>query len=196
MFDKYGHARYKNEARVLITLTGQDPFEAAVFLRVDERLIDLLNDDRAFIPVKRGDGTTVITAKTNIVTIIEQFEDATEKEADPEPASEAGAEAADDAGAQQSPDDEAPKKPIFRPRRSFDPYEVLRVSKDATIDEIRHAYKVRIKAVHPDTIAAFDLDEDLERAANLTAQKVNHAYQRVMRERNRAAEMETEAGAA
>ena len=40
-----------------------------------------------------------------------------------------------------------------------------------------------MKAVHPDTIASLDLDDDLARAALLAAQKVNYAYKKIMRER-------------
>lgn len=183
MFDKAAAARRRSEVQVLITLTGQTPFDATVFLKADERLIDLLNDPRAFIPVRRTDGTTLITSKNNIVSILEI----------PPPAEEQpGDETQDDAGnfekAGGDTEDREPRPPINHPRRSSDPYEVLRVARDATLEDIRKAYKTRIKAVHPDTIAALDLDEDIERAAHVTAQKVNHAYRRILRERDRGRE--------
>jgi hypothetical protein len=178
--------RYKKEARVTVALAGVEPFDASVFLKVDERLIDLLNDARGFIPVKRADGSTIILAKSNIVSIIERrvedsqaqpdAESAKPEAPDPEEEARADAEAAEKARSSRS-----------RFKRIYDPYDVLRVPPNATIEEVRKAYKARMKAVHPDTIAALDLDDDIERAAILAAQKVNHAYQKILKDRKDAA---------
>lgn len=176
MFDKSG-ARYTVEIPVLVTLAGQAPFEAALFVKTGERLSDLLNDPRAFIPLRRPDGETMIAAKASILAVTEA----------PPPAEDAAAteeaELDDEAEALRKAEEARRQAAAGRPRRPFDPYEVLRVARAATTEEIRKAYKARMKAVHPDVIAALDLDEDLERAANLTAQKVNHAYQAILRER-------------
>ena len=72
-------------------------------------------------------------------------------------------------------------------RKKFDPYAVLKLDHSATVNEIRAAYKSRIKAVHPDTIAALGLDEDLADAALKKTQKLNYAYRKIMRERGRTA---------
>ena len=64
----------------------------------------------------------------------------------------------------------------------------MRIERSASLEEIKRAYKARIKAVHPDSIAALELDEDLARAANLSTQKVNQAYDTIMRERQQAEE--------
>lgn len=197
MFDKAAATRRRNEVQVLITLTGQTPFDATVFLKADERLIDLLNDPRAFIPVRRADGTTLITAKNNIVSILE-IPPPAEDRPGPEALADEGAQAESGGSDKASADTEesAPRAPTERPRRPSDPYEVLRVARDASLDDIRRAYKLRIKAVHPDTIAALDLDEDIERAAHVTAQKVNHAYRRILRERGKESDPPSTAGAA
>lgn len=71
MYDKSVH-RSKNLIEVTFSMSDGELFDAYVFLRPDERLIDLLNDDRAFIPVKREDGPAVILAKTSIVSIVER----------------------------------------------------------------------------------------------------------------------------
>lgn len=175
MFDKSNAARFKSEARVIVTLTGQEPFDAIVFLKVGERLIDLLNDDRRFLPVRREDDTTLIVAKASIVSIYEH----------PDPIEEEAAKAEDTDASDTKDEEEQRERKSFRPRRSFNPYHVLRIEPDASMEEIRHAYTSRMKAVHPDAIAALDLDEDLARAALLTAQKVNFAYDLIMRERER-----------
>ncbi|MEZ5916982.1 MAG: hypothetical protein R3C40_05370 [Parvularculaceae bacterium] len=102
MFDKSASARPKNEISVTMSLSGDEFFDGKVFLKQDERLIDLLNDPRAFIPVRREDGATVIVAKANIVSIIEkQAKEAPEEKAEP---------------------------PKEKRRSSFDPYKVLRLA--------------------------------------------------------------------
>jgi len=159
MFEKSASARHKNEISVTITLASEAPFDAAVFIKNDERLIDLLNDDRLFIPVKRGDGATLILSKSSIVSIVEGLEI--------KPGSENAGKNANASGG----------------KKSFDPFKTLRVSRDATHSEIRNAYKIRLKAIHPDTMAGLDLDEDLTRAAHQATQKVNRAYQKIIRDR-------------
>ncbi|MEZ5916981.1 MAG: hypothetical protein R3C40_05365 [Parvularculaceae bacterium] len=52
----------------------------------------------------------------------------------------------------------------------------------ATVEEVRRAYKVRIKAVHPDTLSGLELDDDIAKAAILAAQRVNYAYRQIMGE--------------
>jgi hypothetical protein len=207
MFEKTGSSRYKREVSVTMSLAGQRPFNAFVFLTVDERLIDLLNDPRAFIPVKHANGAVVIVAKANIVSIIESAAEYTQPEqAEPvpeiegaveEPEFDAKAEAEKKAKAKESEKPEEKEDPKAKPRvrRTYDPYEILRVPREASLAEIRRAYKARMKAVHPDAIAALDLDEDLEKAALLAAQKVNHAYQQIMKER-KAANKDAESDAA
>lgn len=151
--------RHKNQAAVKIKLAGEETFDAVVFLSIGDRLIDLLNDNRAFIPVKKSDGEIIIIAKTQISSIIEK--EADEDTMEPEDLKE-----------------DASQKP-----RKFDAYEILRIAPDATIPEIRSAYKSRLKAVHPDSIASLGLDEDLTKAALHTTQKVNYAYRKIMKER-------------
>ena len=158
MSTKSGNVRHKNQALVKVTLAGQEPFDATVFLAIGDRLIDLLNDDRAFIPVKRSDGDTIIVAKTQIISIVE---------ADAEMEEEAP-EAADNSSSPQ--------------RKKFDPYAMLRIAPDASVDEIRAAYKSRLKAVHPDSIAALGLDDELTKAALQTTQKLNYAYRKIMKD--------------
>ncbi len=251
-----GASRHKNKQKVVMTLLGQAPMEAIVFLTINERLIDLLNDDRAFIPAVKSDGETIIVAKTQIASIIEKTEDEepligdtedlseaastqsgkSTDDADKEPeakdkdAQDADAEAADaeatdakdevakdedekDAGKKDADDEKtsakeerpktkrtrrtrrkktkdaddqesADKEPQFKPRKSFDPYAALHIKPEATTEEVRTAYKARMKAVHPDTVAGLGLDEELKRAALQATQRVNYAYKKILAERD------------
>lgn len=160
--------RHRNEVTVLLTLSTSDkPVEATMFLSLGERASDLLNDGRAFIPVRLGDGDTMIIAKSQIASIVEGAATAEEKAK------------AKLRGEDFSTD---PKKNDATPK-NFDAYAMLRITPSATNEEIRAAYKARIKAVHPDTFASLGLDEEISKAAVLATQKVNYAYQKIMRDR-------------
>lgn len=148
-----GSYRHKKEIPVLVRLAGDAPFDATIFVVNGERLTDLLNDPRAFIPIRKEDGTVMAAAKSKIISIEETLP-------------------------------EQPKPESVRPAgKGFDPYEMLNVKPGASVDEIRAAYKARIKTVHPDIIASMGLDEELAKAALLMSQKVNYAYRKIMKER-------------
>lgn len=184
--------RHKNQAEVSVRMVGEEPFEAIVFLAVGDRLIDLLNDERCFIPVRREDGETIIVAKTQIVSIIETGgvidleEEAISEDEVPGEASAGDKDLNCEENTDAEPDEDVEKseaKTAQANRPRFDAHAVLRVAPHATVSEIRSAYKTRVKAVHPDSIASLGLDEDLIEAALKTTQKVNYAYRKIMRER-------------
>ena len=170
MFDRDTSSfRHRNAADVTIKIAGEPARDGVVFLTIGQRVSDLLNDERDFLPVRMENGEINIVAKSQIASICERIA------MRDDPALENGSE--------------------DKPRhRGFDPYATLRVARDASIEEIRTAYKKRMKAVHPDAVAALDLDEDLEKAALLVAQRVNYAYQKIMREREDASTEESVAG--
>lgn len=168
MFEKSTiSTRPKQEASVRMSLIDGSTVEGVVFLKNDERLIDLLNDHRSFFPLRRLEGDTVIVAKSGVVSMLEN----------PLPL-------CDIPPTDKTRDEtkEAPEPPSSR--RTIDPYAVLKVAPEASLVEIRAAYKARMKAVHPDALASLDLDDDIRKAAHAVAQRVNHAYQRIMKERN------------
>jgi DnaJ-class molecular chaperone len=160
--------RHRNEINILLTMsTGQAPVAATVFASLGERASDLMNDSRAFIPVRLCSGETLIVAKTQIASIIE-----------------AGVQSEENARSKIYGEDfSAEPKLEDKQPKLFDAYAMLRVSPAATNEEIRTAYKARMKAVHPDTFASLGLDEAISKAAVLATQKVNYAYHKIMRER-------------
>lgn len=226
MFDRSSQIRHKAVVAVRVALTTGAPFPAFVYLKANERLSDLLNDERAFVPVRREDGSTLIVAKSAIASIAELAPNAPAAsdfpqtpEPPPAPGADAlppgpgvtdesfeglsagdtlagedgatpedvSAEAAEgmsrDDAAEPSPDNGAKRaQPPSRTRRALDPYALLRVPRGASLDEVKRAYKARIKAVHPDTLASLHLDPDMARIAHLTAQRINHAYERILTE--------------
>jgi len=155
-----GAFRHRNEIAVQLRLNGDDPTEAFIFCVNGERITDLLNDSRAFIPIRTSMGDIQIVAKSQIASISERESD------------------------QSNTDKEDAAK---SPPKSFDPFQVLRVSPTVSDHELRTAFNARIKAVHPDTVASLGLDDDLAIAASKATQKIIYAYRKIMRERNAAA---------
>ncbi|MEZ5894248.1 MAG: hypothetical protein R3C58_14030 [Parvularculaceae bacterium] len=161
--------RHRNEISILLRLTGAEkPFPATVFASLGERASDLLNDARSFIPVRLANGETLIVSKTQIASV-------TEAPQEPEEPSKSKFH-----GEEFSKEKKAAKP---APGRNVDAYATLRISPTATLEEVRIAYKTRMKAVHPDAISALGLDADIAKAAVNAAQEVNIAYQRILRER-------------
>ena len=69
MFDRNGMSRERRRVRAIIEREGKDPFEAYLFLGRDERMSDLVNDERDFIPAEALDGRTIIIAKKCLIEI-------------------------------------------------------------------------------------------------------------------------------
>ncbi|HUX53630.1 MAG TPA: TerB family tellurite resistance protein [Williamwhitmania sp.] len=60
-------------------------------------------------------------------------------------------------------------------------YQVLEISRSATNDEVKKAYRHMALKYHPDKVS--QLGEDVQRAANEKIQKVNEAYNLIKKER-------------
>ncbi len=56
-----------------------------------------------------------------------------------------------------------------------DPYQVLGVGRDASKEEIGHAYRAKMKRYHPDRVA--DLGEELQAVAHEKAIEIQRAYE-------------------
>ena len=66
---------------------------------------------------------------------------------------------------------------------SPDPYEMLGVSRGASDDEVRKAYREKAKALHPDMLRAQGLSEELMGKANERMAMVNEAWSEIKRAR-------------
>lgn len=160
---KQEYQRHRSEISIQLRLAGADKsFIATVFAAPGERPSDILNDNRAFIPVRLGNGETMIIAKTQIASIVEARAGKSKFQGE-----DFGKTSADDGA----------------PDSISSAYAALRIAPTASLEEIRAAYKSRIKAVHPDTLTSLGLDEDIARAAVDATQKVNAAYRRILKER-------------
>lgn len=64
-----------------------------------------------------------------------------------------------------------------------DPYRVLGVTRDASDDEIKKAYRKLIREHHPDSLIAQGVPEEFVRVANDKLAAINVAYDRIEKER-------------
>ena len=70
MFDEdKPHIVKKNKSDVKILLTTGEDFTGSVYLRKHERVIDLMNDDRSFIPISIDDDVIKVVNKTAIIEL-------------------------------------------------------------------------------------------------------------------------------
>ncbi|WOI53973.1 hypothetical protein [Parvularcula sp. LCG005] len=144
MFEKTEIRRSKKKLMVRLTLANGDIVDGDIFVARDERLTDLLNDDRAFIPVEMTEGRVMALAKSTITSAA--------------------------IVAEQAP-------------LSDEPHKILRVEPAASDAEVRQAWMARLKACHPDRLAALGLDDEIVVTARRVAQEINAAYDDIMSER-------------
>jgi len=137
------HKQSKHKALVQIVTGNGRSVVGEIFLGQDERLVDMLNDSRHFLPVEQGPGEVKIISKSAI--------------------SEA-------------------KLLATEPEDKRNPYAILRIQRGASMQEVKSAWMKRIKMSHPDRLAALDMDEHVQYAARIACQKVNQAYDEIMRE--------------
>jgi len=64
-------------------------------------------------------------------------------------------------------------------RRPFDPYEVLGIRPGATADQIKDAYRIKIKEYHPDQVER--LGPELRELAKRKTQEINRAFEMLTR---------------
>ena len=76
----------------------------------------------------------------------------------------------------------APESPV--PETPSNPYEVLGCQPAATDDEVCRAYREKAKRLHPDTLRAQGLPDEIIAAANEQMSRVNAAWNAVKRERH------------
>ncbi len=68
-----------------------------------------------------------------------------------------------------------------------DPYQVLRLTRDATDEEVKTAYRKRSREYHPDTLIGQGLPQEFIDLANEKMAAINTAYDRIEKERGRSA---------
>ena len=77
----------------------------------------------------------------------------------------------------QSSDNQQQSNNQFKSRTAKDPYQILEVSKNASPEEIKKAYKNALAQYHPDKVN--HLGEDIKRVAQQKTQDIQWAYDRL-----------------
>ena len=187
MFDRSSLERHKKELPIDLVIAGEAPLSGAIFVANGERLTAVLNDQRAFIPFRENGGAIRIVAKTTIVSVRDRSNTVHGDDADPSERFETITHTRR-AGDNPAGRDSAGEKTVGGDARAdagrgFDPYAFLGVHPEASLEDIKSIYKSKMKAVHPDAVAASGGDEAQARAALLATQKLNHAYRKILHER-------------
>jgi DnaJ like chaperone protein len=73
--------------------------------------------------------------------------------------------------------------PQFRPEPTDDAYSVLGVTRNATNDEVRAAWKALVRANHPDSLASRGVPAEFIASATDKVAGINAAWDRIKRER-------------
>jgi DnaJ like chaperone protein len=68
-----------------------------------------------------------------------------------------------------------PRTITHRDTSGFDPYAVLGIDRDASLEDIRAAYRRQIVTCHPDKVA--HLGEEFQEVAKNKTQEINRAYE-------------------
>ena len=151
----------KRKMAVAIELTSGDRVSGALFISPQGRVLDLLNDDRGFLPFETDEGALTFLRKEAIrrVTPI---------------ASNGGAGNASGAGSGQAPPPPPPSE-----AEQEDPYRLLGVPPEIDTEALREAYRQRCREYHPDRLQALGLPKEFIDLATRRMASINAAYDRI-----------------
>jgi DnaJ-domain-containing protein 1 len=145
-----------------LELSDGTRLKARLFVSPQGRVLDMLNDGRAFLPLETESGEVVFLHKEAIRRVAPVPEASQERTA-------GRSEAASD---------------VARHGASvIDPYELLGVSRECSPEEIREAYRQRCRENHPDRLQALGLPRDYVALATRRMAEINAAYDRLRQAR-------------
>ena len=64
-------------------------------------------------------------------------------------------------------------------RAAFDPYGVLKIKKDSSIEEIKQAYHALTRIYHPDRVSSLELPPEMVEYARAMQVRINLAYEQI-----------------
>lgn len=141
-----------NRAQVFLTLSDASVLTVSVRLPLSNRLADALNGTDPFLDVVSPSGQQQFIAKSSIRSV-----------------RSANVPRADQLDAEKA----APGT------LAFDPYAVLKVPKEASREDIRHAYHRMARLYHPDRIASFELPQEVMDYVRAMLVRINLAFEQI-----------------
>jgi DnaJ-domain-containing protein 1 len=153
MLDSSSRTGNVNRALVSLTLTDGSVASYSIKLPLSNKIADILNGTDQFLDVLSADGEQMFLSKSQIRQL--KLLDV------PKAALNVHRRAAD--------------------RASFDPYAVLKIARDASPDEVKHAYHTMARLYHPDRLSAYDLPPEMREYARAMQVRVNLAYEQIGR---------------
>lgn len=137
---------------VFLTLSDGSVTTVSVRLPLSNRLGDALNNDDVFLDAVTPSGQQQFIAKS----MIRMVRSANVPKAD-----------------QLEGEGPAPGS------AAFDPYQVLKVAKDASKDDIRQAYHRMARLYHPDRIASYELPDEVKDYVRAMLVRINLAFEQI-----------------
>ena len=132
---------------VEVTLSDGSVVKGRIFTSVSKQLADELNGPTTFLEFQSAAGDKALLAKARIATVT-SFETPRADHLDR----------------------------TLQQAESFDAYEILRVERGASLDEIKSAYHRLAKTYHPDRFAASSLPQEMADYVSAMSRRLNLAY--------------------
>ena len=135
----------KHKINVEIDLEDGKRLVGCMFIKPQERLTDMMNDARMFLPFETADGRFMLIKKTACVSVA--------------PVAEAGAT-----------------------YEGNNPYQILGVSDNATLEEIKARYHALCAENHPDRLSSMGVSQQLIDLATTNMSRINDAWSRIQKQ--------------
>ena len=84
----------------------------------------------------------------------------------------------------KKPSHKNPARDIPSPRRTSSPYDILGVPRDASDEEVKRAYREKVKTLHPDTLQGKELPKEVIDTISDQMARINEAWTEIKRERS------------
>ena len=148
MFERYNETAGRGQAlAVEIVMQDGDVIKGQLFSPTTVSLLDLMNADRAFLELETYDGERSVIAKS-AVRQVKPVEVPAAREL------------------------EQSVKQMDR----FDPFSILGVTREASAETVREAYRDMVKLYHPDRYSGLELPREILNYMASASQRVNAAF--------------------